>query len=238
MQHNHTLNTDASPVASRTRQAITAAAARAALNADHGILVLEAARIALKSRVGLPEPITPLTLEEVRAAIPEHGIMLPEFFKLFISRITSVEDNRTFLAYFRSAAVQDPVTQLVFLRPGPPKTPVVREFSVYDMGLEDTYSSQDISHAATRAAQNSDESIYMGGAARATRAASSRTSEFVPMTLGEIRAAIPVEGISIQALIHHFYARLRGRDAIDAFVGHVKSVARQDPVTNLVFLKT
>jgi hypothetical protein len=98
MQYSNTSINNAGPVASRTRRGtIVAAAARAAQNSDQGILAAEAGRIAIKARVKLPESIIAPTLEEIRAAMPEHGIILSDFFKLFISRLTSAADHKEFL---------------------------------------------------------------------------------------------------------------------------------------------
>jgi hypothetical protein len=115
---------------------------------------------------------------------------------------------------------------------------VVRNFSLFDMVPDLNYSSQDIASAAARAAQNPDDGVFMGRAWRAEREALYLpTKPGLPPTLQEIRAAVPSDGLSVNALIRLFWDRLEGRGAIDTFIKDVKTVARQDPITNLIFSK-
>jgi hypothetical protein len=115
---------------------------------------------------------------------------------------------------------------------------VVRNFSLFDMVPDLNYSSQDIASAAARAAQNPDDGVFMGRAWRAEREALYLpTKPGLPLTLQEIRAAVPSDGLSVNALIRLFWDRLEGRGAIDTFIKDVKTVARQDPITNLIFSK-
>ena len=112
-----------SPVASRTRQGTAAAAARAAQNANQQILVVGACKLALQSRAGkLAEPAIQPTPEEIRAAIPEHGIMIHELFELFIARLPTIESLNAFNAHFQSVAAQDPVDELIFPAQESPST--------------------------------------------------------------------------------------------------------------------
>lgn len=116
MKYATLFHTVASPVASRTRQSTAAAAICAAHNAGQPILVAAACQIALQSRGTFAEPATQPTAEEVRTAIPEHGIMIHELFQLFIARLLSLDSLRAFVATFQSVAAQDPVDQLIFPR--------------------------------------------------------------------------------------------------------------------------
>lgn len=119
MQYVSLFHSVASPVASRTRQSTAAAAIRAAHNAGRPILVAGACQIALQSRGTFAETATQPTAEEVRAAIPEHGIMIHELFQLFIARLISLDSLKSFVATFQSVAAQDPVDQLIFPRVNP-----------------------------------------------------------------------------------------------------------------------
>ena len=112
-----------SPVASRTRQGTAAAAARAAQNANKQVLVAGACKLALMSRAGkLAEPANQPTPEEIRAAIPEHGILIHELFELFIAHLSTIESLKSFNADFQSVAAQDPVDELIFPAQESPST--------------------------------------------------------------------------------------------------------------------
>lgn len=122
MQRPTPLHTVSSPVASRTRQG-TAAAARAAQNANKQVFVSGACKLALQSRAGkLAEPAIQLTPQKTRAAIPEHGIMIHELFELFIARSPTIESLNAFNADFQSVAAQDPVDELIFPAQESPST--------------------------------------------------------------------------------------------------------------------
>lgn len=114
MQHPTTFHTIPTPVASRTRQATTAAAARAAHYAGQPFMVADACKIALLTRGNLTEPAIQPTPEEIRATIPEHGILLHELFQLFIARLPTLDSLDTFVADLQCVATQDPVDQLIF----------------------------------------------------------------------------------------------------------------------------
>lgn len=235
----NTFCTDRTPVASHTRQSIAAAAARAAQNAHNDILISAAARIANKECLPLPGPQIPPTLVEMRAAIPDHGIMLPEFFQLFLFRVRG-ESHKAFLVNFKVLATQDPVTELIFAKITP-----AQASSIQDVNGNATAPSpkpdvpltcEATAAAAARAAQNMDNRICM---ALAWRAITSRTPlDAVPPTPDEIRAAVPEDGITTHDLVRSFYTRLASdRDSFDMFISQVKAVAQQDPATNLIFLR-
>lgn len=115
MQRPTPYHTVATPVASRTRSGTAAAAARAASNTHQWIAVSGACKLALESRGGkLAEPAIQPTPDEIKAAIPEHGIMIHELFQLFIARLPTLDSLQAFVANFQSVAAQDPVDMLIF----------------------------------------------------------------------------------------------------------------------------
>jgi hypothetical protein len=236
----NTFCTDHTPVASHTRQSIAAAAARAAQNAHNGILVGAAARIACRSRVLRPEHLIPPTLVEMRAAIPDHGIMLPEFFQLFLSRVRG-ESHNAFLVNFKALAAQDPVTELIFAKITPEQASAMQDVNGNAAAPSPKpvvpLTREDIAAAASRAALNMDDRIVMGvGAWRATP--STMPFNRVPPTLDEIRAAIPEDGIMLRDIVRQFHTRLASNhDSVEKFISQVVSVAQQDPRTNLIFLR-
>jgi hypothetical protein len=236
----NTFCTDRAPVASHTRQSIAAAAVRPAQNAHNCILVSAAARIACKARVPLPEPLVPPTLVEMRAAIPDYGIIRPEFFQLFLSRFRG-ESHKAFLVNLQALAAQDPVTELIFANITSAQTSAMQnaDGNVTAPSPKPTVplTREAIAAAASRTAQNMDNMIYMGvGAWCATTRRKPLSA--VPATLDEIRAAVPEDGITLRDLIHLFHTRLASnRDSVEIFISQVVAVAQQDPATNLIFLR-
>ncbi|KAM0710423.1 hypothetical protein Q7P35_002785 [Cladosporium inversicolor] len=239
--HAEHLLHDRAPVASHTRQNIAAAAVRAATYTDRGILVRVAGRIARQASPRQPGPLIPPTLEEMRAAIPDHGIMLAEFFELFFSRVRGSEDHAAFFANFKALAAQDPVTELIFAKITPAQASAMQDANG-NVPISTSSNSrinpvapptgEALAAAASRTAQNMDNMIYMGGAWHVTG------TNAVPPTLEGIRAAIPEEGITVHALVRPFSARLLSNmDSCKVFISLVITVAQQDPVTNLVFLR-
>jgi len=236
----NTFCTDHAPVASHTRQSIAAAAARAAENAHNGILVRHAGRIALQALVPVPEPVVQPTLEEIRAAIPDHGIMLPEFFQLFLSRVRSSGSYKAFLVNFQALAAQDPVTGLIFAKVTPAQASAMQNAdgnaTAPTPKPDVPLTLEGIALAVARAANNTDNQIYMGGAWRATTGKA--PMDPTPLTLDEIRAAIPEQGITVRDLIYLFHSRLaHNMDSFNMFISLIVTVAQQDPCTNLIFLR-
>lgn len=127
MQRPSHFHTTPTPVASRTRQGTSAAAARAAENANRTIYVSGPCKLALQSRAGkLATPAIQPTPDEISAAIPEHGIVMEELFELFIARLPTLESLKAFNADFQSVAAQDPVDMLIFPSQQSPTTFVSR----------------------------------------------------------------------------------------------------------------
>jgi hypothetical protein len=92
-----------------------------------------------------------------------------------------------------------------------------------------------VAAAVTRAANNMDNQIYMGGAWRATTGKT--PLDPAPLTLDEIRAAIPEQGIAVRDLVYLFHTRLaHNMDSFNMFISLIVTVAQQDPCTNLIFL--
>ena len=115
MQRPTPFHTTPTPVASRTRQGTSAAAARAAENANQTIYVSGPCKLILQSRAGkLASPAIQPTPDEIRAAIPEHGIVIEELFELFIARLPTLASLTAFNVDFQSVAAQDPVDMLIF----------------------------------------------------------------------------------------------------------------------------
>ena len=107
MQRQTPFHTNPTPVASRTRQGTSAAAARAAENANQTIYVSGPCKLALQSRAGkLANPAIQPTPAEIKAAIPEHGIVIEELFELFIARLPTLASLTAFNADFQSVAAQ------------------------------------------------------------------------------------------------------------------------------------
>jgi len=246
----NTFSTDSTPVSSHTRQSIAAAAARAAENVDMVILMKHAANIAMEEHAKLPGPVLrlpPPTAEEMRATIPEHGIMLAELFeRLHLAQVIKDPSNfHVFKDAFQSVAVQDPVTQLIFPLP----VGTTKNISRWKKGTKAfeivNRSKREIALAADRAAQNPDDHIFfMGSALSAAREArrNKKTKSASPPTLKQVRAAIPDDGILVTDLVRLFYPRIkrsgvRNREAVYAFVAQVKAVAKQDLSTGLIFPK-
>ncbi|GAB7333264.1 hypothetical protein MBLNU13_g04908t2 [Cladosporium sp. NU13] len=215
----NTFCTDRTTVASHTRQSIAAAATRAAQNVHNGFLVGAAASIARE------EP-----------AIPDHGIMLPEFFELLLSRVRNFEGYSAFLASFQAAAAQDPDTQLIFHKIIMAQASAIQNANANTTTTTTTTSSSPPATTTTALspARNVDHGTYMGGAWCATTSGTPLNA--VPPTLEEIRAAVPEGGITVHDLIRLFHTCLVGNlDRLKTFISQITTVAHQDPVTNLVF---
>lgn len=65
------------------------------------------------SRVGSPAPPALPTLEEVKAAIPEEGIILGELVKLFKKRVSGKDGTSYFISLVKQAGKQDPATKKI-----------------------------------------------------------------------------------------------------------------------------
>lgn len=101
------------PIAHRTRNQLSAAAARAQ-SAANGVLVGQGWRIVWLD--GAPSTgLTglPPTLEEVKAAIPEQGIAVADLVRAFYPRVKG-PGAFPFIAQIQEVAKQDPVTKLIF----------------------------------------------------------------------------------------------------------------------------
>lgn len=92
--------------------------------------------------------------------------------------------------------------------------------------------------AAAARAQNAGDGVLVSKAWVAVAAERDWTADpiGVPPTLEEVRAAIPEQGIETAELIRVFYPRVWGHSAC-AFIAQIQELARQDPVTKMVFLK-
>lgn len=53
------------------------------------------------------------TLEEVKAAIPEEGIILGELVKLFKKRVSGKDGTSYFISLVKQAGKQDPATKKI-----------------------------------------------------------------------------------------------------------------------------
>jgi hypothetical protein len=108
----------------------------------------------------------------MRAAIPDHGVMLPEFFQLFLSRVRG-ESHKAFLVNFRALAAQDPITELIVTKITPAQASAIQDANGNVAASSPKpavpLTRETIAAAAARAAQNMDDRIGMGVSAwRAT----------------------------------------------------------------------
>ena len=69
----------------------------------------------MQSRAGkLANPAIRPTPDEIKATIPEEGIVTEELEELLIARLPTFESRKAFNADFQAVAAQDPVDQLMF----------------------------------------------------------------------------------------------------------------------------
>ncbi|GAB7333263.1 hypothetical protein MBLNU13_g04907t1 [Cladosporium sp. NU13] len=103
------------PITFDHTQRVAAASAHAALNAHKWISISVACQLALEVRDGkMAEPAMQPTPEEIKAAIPEHGIRIDALVALFIARLPNVESFDAFNADFQFVAALDPLEKLIF----------------------------------------------------------------------------------------------------------------------------
>lgn len=120
-------------------------------------------------QVDSPNPSTPLTLGQVQAAIPEHGITLDDLNLLFKPYTSSFEGKVHFLRLVIEGAERDPVTKLIMPK-GESETPPER---VPGYRQPDDTAEADVLTPST------------------------------PLTLEQVKAAIPEHGIALREL-HNF----------------------------------
>lgn len=249
-------------------------------------------------QVDSPSPSTPLTLEQVQAAIPEHGITLEDLRTLFRPYITGFEGMVHFLQLVIEGAERDPITKLIMPKgenetppervPGyrepddtdetdvvTPSTPLTLEqvkaaIPEHGIALRELHNfvkphiaSMGFLEVAKLLARSGEydpaKELFMprkkSKIARKNTHATTQTTgtaatfhsgaqavglaPVVPLTVEEVKAAIPEEGIALGDLVKLFKDRviLKGDEAITHFIKLVKKSGKQDATTKLIVPK-
>ena len=157
---------------------------------------------------GLAPPPLP-TLDQVKAAIPEHGIPLEELSRLFDTMQTGTSVAH-FLKLVAKAGKQDPSTNLII--------PKKRSKAAHK-------------NTSVTAQPNGTAATFHSGAQ------ADGPAPVVPPTLEEVKAAIPEEGITLSDLVRLFRRRVTGKEAISHFIELVTKSSKQDPATKLLLPK-
>lgn len=104
----------AARAAQEFEQIISPAVARAHANQDLPVVAIVWRGTLHDPPTETTSPVQSLTLEQVRAGIPEEGITCFALYDLFRSQVASEKDMRAFISLVQTAAVQDPETGYIF----------------------------------------------------------------------------------------------------------------------------